>query len=255
MTTKISRKMFAPDTPMHEIGDYTWSARLSKAGWLLCQGQAVSRSTYAALFSEIGVTYGAGDGSTTFNLPDGQGRALIGSGAGLVIELLAASAFNTATDRITIASNADRWFSGAKVRFTTTGTLPGGIAAATDYYINRVSSTEIRLSATLADALAGNIIDITSQGTGTHTMTQTLTSRAAGDKGGEEAHALSIFETPAHTHPLKYSTATYTSGAGTMVGTVGTGGSTATSDASGGSSAHNNMPPFLAANLFIFAGV
>ena len=39
-------------------------------GWLLCQGQAVSRTTYAQLFSVIGTTYGSGDGSTTFNLPD-----------------------------------------------------------------------------------------------------------------------------------------------------------------------------------------
>jgi microcystin-dependent protein len=44
-------------------------------GWLLCYGQAVSRSTYAALYSVIGTTYGSGDGSTTFNIPDLRGRA------------------------------------------------------------------------------------------------------------------------------------------------------------------------------------
>src|SRR5688500_3675360 len=38
--------------------------------WLFCYGQAVSRTTYAALFTAISTTYGAGDGSTTFNLPD-----------------------------------------------------------------------------------------------------------------------------------------------------------------------------------------
>ena len=42
----------------------------SPAGWLLCDGSAVSRTTYAALFSVIGTTYGAGNGSTTFNLPN-----------------------------------------------------------------------------------------------------------------------------------------------------------------------------------------
>ena len=42
-------------------------------GWLLCDGSAVSRTTYAALFAVIGTTYGAGDGSTTFNLPDLRG--------------------------------------------------------------------------------------------------------------------------------------------------------------------------------------
>lgn len=47
-------------------------------GWLLCYGQAVSRTTYAALFNKIGTTYGAGDGSTTFNLPDCRGRVTAG---------------------------------------------------------------------------------------------------------------------------------------------------------------------------------
>jgi microcystin-dependent protein len=47
-------------------------------GWFLCGGQAVSRTTYASLFAVVGTTYGAGDGSTTFNLPDLRGRAVAG---------------------------------------------------------------------------------------------------------------------------------------------------------------------------------
>lgn len=47
-------------------------------GWLLCAGQAVSRSTYAALFAVVSTTYGSGDGSTTFNLPDLRGRTAVG---------------------------------------------------------------------------------------------------------------------------------------------------------------------------------
>lgn len=46
--------------------------------YLLCYGQAVSRTTYAGLFAVIGTTYGAGDGSTTFNLPDLRGRVIAG---------------------------------------------------------------------------------------------------------------------------------------------------------------------------------
>lgn len=52
------------------------------AGWLLCDGSAVSRTTYATLYAAIGDTWGAGDGSTTFNLPDLRGRAPIGAGTG-----------------------------------------------------------------------------------------------------------------------------------------------------------------------------
>jgi microcystin-dependent protein len=47
-------------------------------GWLLCSGAAVSRGTYAALFDVIGTTFGVGDGSTTFNLPDLRGRVIAG---------------------------------------------------------------------------------------------------------------------------------------------------------------------------------
>lgn len=47
-------------------------------GWLLCYGQAVSRTDYAILFGIIGTTFGAGDGSTTFNLPDLRGRVPAG---------------------------------------------------------------------------------------------------------------------------------------------------------------------------------
>ena len=47
-------------------------------GWLLCDGAAVSRTEYAVLFDAIGTTWGAGDGSTTFNLPDLRGRSAVG---------------------------------------------------------------------------------------------------------------------------------------------------------------------------------
>lgn len=50
-------------------------------GFLLCDGDAVSRTTYAELFAEIGTTFGEGDGSTTFNLPDFRGRMAIGVAA------------------------------------------------------------------------------------------------------------------------------------------------------------------------------
>lgn len=50
-------------------------------GYLHCNGQTVSRTTYAALFAVVGTTYGVGDGSTTFGLPDLQGKFPIGESA------------------------------------------------------------------------------------------------------------------------------------------------------------------------------
>jgi len=55
---------------------------MAPAGWLTCDGSAVSRTTFANLFSVIGTTYGAGDGSTTFNVPEMRGRNPMGAGSG-----------------------------------------------------------------------------------------------------------------------------------------------------------------------------
>jgi len=53
-------------------------------GYVLCDGSAVNRTTQAALFAVIGTTYGVGDGSTTFNLPDLRGRVVAGMGGSLL---------------------------------------------------------------------------------------------------------------------------------------------------------------------------
>lgn len=55
-----------------------WTTDTAPDGWLLCYGQAVSRADYAALFAVIGESFGAGDGSTTFNVPDMRGRVPVG---------------------------------------------------------------------------------------------------------------------------------------------------------------------------------
>lgn len=64
-----------------DIGDVKLTARPAPPpGWLLCNGAAISRSVYAELFDAIATTYGAGDGATTFNLPDLRDRVPIGAG-------------------------------------------------------------------------------------------------------------------------------------------------------------------------------
>lgn len=68
------------------VGLVAWKPASSvPTGWLICNGQAVSRTTYANLFNIIGTNFGAGDGSTTFNLPDLQGRMLMGAGSGFAV--------------------------------------------------------------------------------------------------------------------------------------------------------------------------
>ncbi|MFN4165890.1 MAG: tail fiber protein [Ferrovibrio sp.] len=75
------------------------------AGWLLCDGAAVDREAYAVLFGVIGTTYGPGDGSTSFNLPDLRGRVAAGKddmGGTAANRLTAASA--AGLDRVTLGA-------------------------------------------------------------------------------------------------------------------------------------------------------
>ena len=62
--------------------DVAAQAGLEAAGWLLCDGRAVSRSTYEGLYIAMGTAHGSGNGATTFNLPDYRGRFLRGVDGG-----------------------------------------------------------------------------------------------------------------------------------------------------------------------------
>lgn len=77
--------------PAGEI--HTFSTSSPPNGYLECNGQAVNRNTYSRLFSAIGTTYGAGDGSTTFNVPDYRGQFLRGvdNGSGTDLDVVSRS--------------------------------------------------------------------------------------------------------------------------------------------------------------------
>ena len=163
-----------------------------------------------------------------FQVPDMRSRSVVGAGAGTFTSSFAAADIDTGTDVITVPSNTTL-YTGQAVVLSTTGSDPGGLTSTTTYYIIRTSDTTILLASSLANALAGTDIDITSQGTGTHTLTQTLTTRTIGAKGGEEGHYLLPSETyldDGTTHGL--------------VQTSGTNGAGSNSTPT----AHNNMSPF-----------
>ena len=62
-------------TNRSEVGTIKpWGKATAPSGYLLCDGTAVSRTTYAELFVVLSTTYGVGNGSTTFNVPQLQGR-------------------------------------------------------------------------------------------------------------------------------------------------------------------------------------
>lgn len=104
-------------------------------GWLLSFGQAVSRSTYSSLFSAIGTTYGAGDGSSTFALPDLRGRVLAGQ------DDMGGSSANRLTDQ-TGGLNGDTLgdTGGLETHTLTTAQLASHTHAAGSYNINNLGS-------------------------------------------------------------------------------------------------------------------
>ena len=75
---------------------------------------------------------------------------------------------NASADVITYATD---WKSLSKCQFTTTGTLPAGLSLATDYWLVRQSATTAKVATSWANAVAGTFVDITTAGTGTHTLT------------------------------------------------------------------------------------
>lgn len=76
LATAYSNIRLDQSLPIGIIMPFTGST--TPSGWALCYGQAISRTQYAGLFAVIGTQYGAGNGSTTFNVPDLRGRVVAG---------------------------------------------------------------------------------------------------------------------------------------------------------------------------------
>ena len=91
-TKKVHGDAFTP------VGTYIQFAGASTpAGYLACDGSAVSRTTYADLFAVVSTTYGVGNGSTTFNLPDARGLVMVGAGAHGTMTRANGTAYNGGT--------------------------------------------------------------------------------------------------------------------------------------------------------------
>jgi len=172
-----------------------WGGSTAPEQWIICDGTAVSRSTYSALYAAIGTTYGVGDGSTTFNLPDLRGRVPVGSQS--AITLAGNPTITTATPAVVTLANHGL-ATGQLVYFTTTGALPTGLTANTRYWVNVLTSSTFRLSTSLANALAGTSVATTVTGSGTHTVYSV--DFELGGYNGEKTHAQTTIELASHTH-------------------------------------------------------
>jgi microcystin-dependent protein len=81
-TTQLASTAFVLANSNPTGGLMMWTTGTAPTGWLLCAGAAVSRSTYSALFAVIGTTFGVGDGTTTFNVPNYTNRMPYGTTVG-----------------------------------------------------------------------------------------------------------------------------------------------------------------------------
>lgn len=209
-------------------------------------------NAYCPIYDSSGVISTRGATSTLdfdahkrLRLPLTRGRAIAATGTG-VVELTFTA--DSGTDLLTLQSNESFYTGTAFTVSNSGGALPNPLAAATTYYAIYQSATTIKVATTLANAIAGTAIDITTNGSGTNTATITLSSRTIGEYLGEQAHASTVSEMASHNHT--------TNAAAFVAGSTdgGAGGIDLVPSVitdTGGSTAHNNMQPTTFRNSFI----
>lgn len=152
--------------PVGTIWDYAGST--APTGWFLCAGQAISRTTYVELFTVISTTYGTGDGSTTFNIPDLRGRSTFGKDN---MGGVAANRITTAgsgVDGLTLGAVGGNEFGQAHSHTGTTGTES---ATHTHTAAAAVVSAPTGLQSGTNTNLSGTVTTSTESATHTHSFT------------------------------------------------------------------------------------
>jgi len=259
-----------------EVVDYAGTTAPPR--WLMCYGQAVSRTTYAALFAVISTTYGVGDNSTTFNLPDARGRASAGKddmggtsanrltnfAGGLDGDVLGAAG-GLENHIITLAQMASHNHTGATGTESadhTHNTAVSGTTAgvsANHTHVTAVSGTTgtVSVNHTHAPGSGVQYWNFNASGGGAYTMsisTGTTTSLANNTAGFSANHTHSFSDTSStsgvnsvgHTHT--FSDTSSVSGGRSAAHTHAI-------TAEGSGTAHNNVQPTIVFNKIIYAGV
>lgn len=197
-------------------------------GYLICDGSAISRATYSGLFAAIGTSYGAGDGSTTFNLPDLRGRVAVGKSTDTEFDAMGETG-------------------GAKTHTLTTSQLPA--------HTHDVNPASFTTTSTGDHTHTVNPPSTTTSTDGSHKhdldgVAETYNTQTYSGNGGD-GDAGRIYDTDyagSHTHTLDI--ASFTSGTdGAHTHTINVPSTTSTSAGSG--SAHNNLQPYMVVNYII----
>jgi microcystin-dependent protein len=183
----------APIMPTGAILEYAGS--VAPTGWLLCDGAAISRTVYAALFAVLNTAYGEGDGSTTFNLPDRRGKFGVGAGATYPLA-------STGGGATTSSAGAHTHGGATGPTILTTAQMPSHTHPGTTTAVGDHQHGYTAPTGTLGGGLAGsgggyNITNNASGGAGSHSHTFTTDST-----GGGTGHDHTISSDGAHTHTV-----------------------------------------------------
>jgi microcystin-dependent protein len=137
--TAVATTAFVQNNSVPTGGLMMWPTVTPPAGFLLCNGSAVSRITYAALFAILGSTFGNGDGINTFNLPDYRNRTAVGAGS-----LYAAGDSGGSKDAVVVSH---------------THNLSGGSVSGT--FVTAISTTRVTVDSAVEGAFATPINNVT----------------------------------------------------------------------------------------------
>jgi microcystin-dependent protein len=197
-----------------------YAASTAPSGWLIANGSAVSRSTYAALFSAIGTTYGVGDGETTFNIPNLQGRVIAGQDT-------------SQTEFDSLGKTG-----GEKAHALTVEEMPSHTHTQNSHnHSGSTGSAGTHGHNSSTGSAGSHTHSYNSPGSGTRASgtTGTITFAQSNTTGsnGSHTHSLSIETNGSHTH------------------SVSVGSTTATNNNTGGGVEHNNLQPFLTLQYII----
>lgn len=219
------------------LGPLPWPGPTAPPGWIFCFGQAVSRTTYAALFANIGTTWGAGDGSTTFNVPDFRGRTPFGKDdmGGTAAGILNVTLTGTTTAGSAVVTGLSST-AGLAVGMAAIGsTIPAGRTIA-----SIDSATQVTLSSgTSVTAGTGSI------------RFGIIDGATLGATGGSHVHALTVPQMPPHTHTITALSGRNTASGGSENVADSSNNTTLTTNSTGGGQAHPNMPPGAIVNFII----